>query len=203
MRNMRYLPGHKEKTHQKIVETGAKIFLKRGFDASGVDTVMKAAGLTSGGFLSHFRSKEQLISEALTYALTNPRKAYTEGIDDLKGKPWLGRFLRRVFTPAHRDKVEESCPLTSLVGDFGRGSRPMKEAYEAEFLKSLSILLDHLPEGLGMTSRQRGLATLALIFGGINLSRAVNDPELSDEILKACIELATPKSQEEKVDVER
>ena len=60
---MRYGPDHKERTHGRIVEAASRLFKQGGFVGVGVDAVMKAAGLTPGGFYAHFPSKEVLLVE--------------------------------------------------------------------------------------------------------------------------------------------
>ena len=49
----------------RIVETAARLFREKGFDGVGLDTIMKEAGLTHGGFYGHFSSKEDLAAEAV------------------------------------------------------------------------------------------------------------------------------------------
>jgi len=44
---------------EKIVETAARLFREHGFDGIGVDSIMKEAGLTHGGFYGHFKSKDE------------------------------------------------------------------------------------------------------------------------------------------------
>ena len=54
---------------ERIVQVAAKLFRERGFDGIGVADLMKAAGLTHGGFYGHFGSKEDLAAEASDRAL--------------------------------------------------------------------------------------------------------------------------------------
>ena len=59
----------KEKTHERILAAAADLFRRNGFAATGVDAVMANAGLTAGGFYSHFRSKEDLLSKVIEHSL--------------------------------------------------------------------------------------------------------------------------------------
>ena len=65
---MRYEKGHKEVTRQRIIETAAARFRKDGIEGVGVADLMAEAGLTHGGFYSHFSSKEELIKAAMEEA---------------------------------------------------------------------------------------------------------------------------------------
>src|SRR5258705_12816433 len=55
---------------EKIVEAASTLFRKHGFDGIGVADIMKAAGLTHGGFYGHFDAKDDLAAEACTRALS-------------------------------------------------------------------------------------------------------------------------------------
>ena len=61
---MRYDPQHKRRTRQRILESAARLFTARGFDAVSIEDVMRDCGLTRGGFYAHFASKAALYREA-------------------------------------------------------------------------------------------------------------------------------------------
>jgi TetR/AcrR family transcriptional regulator, transcriptional repressor for nem operon len=190
---MRYGSDHKEKTHKKIVQVASKLFRSKGYAATGVDTVMKRASLTVGGFYAHFKSKENLLKEALEEALIVPRRAYVTGLEKLKNWEWLEAFLSRALSSHHRDHIEEGCPITALVSDFGRASSDLKQVYETEVLRSIELMSARMPMDAALSARQRALATMAVIIGGLNLARAVKSEELSNEILQSCKSLLVPK----------
>jgi AcrR family transcriptional regulator len=55
---MRYEPEHKAQTRDRIVRNAARKLRAEGLSGPGVASVMKASGLTVGGFYKHFRSKD-------------------------------------------------------------------------------------------------------------------------------------------------
>ena len=73
----------KEMTHQRILQTAAKIIRRDGFDSLAVADLMKQAGLTHGGFYGHFASKEDLMAQTCEYAvddiLAQNRASFGEG----------------------------------------------------------------------------------------------------------------------------
>ena len=56
-------------TRKRIVTVAAGEFRKNGIVATGLNDLMKAAGLTHGGFYKHFESKDQLVTEACAEAV--------------------------------------------------------------------------------------------------------------------------------------
>ena len=57
---MRYGPEHKTRTRDRIVRNAARKLRAEGLSGSGVASVMKASGLTVGGFYKHFGSKDDM-----------------------------------------------------------------------------------------------------------------------------------------------
>jgi AcrR family transcriptional regulator len=49
-----------EETRAKIVESAARLFSARGFNAASVDDICKEAGISKGAFYHHFESKQAL-----------------------------------------------------------------------------------------------------------------------------------------------
>lgn len=49
-----------EKTQKKILETGLRLFAKKGFDKVTVDEICKESGTSKGSFYQHFSSKSTL-----------------------------------------------------------------------------------------------------------------------------------------------
>jgi len=66
---MRYTQTHREETHRKLLKVAAAALRDKGPDRLGVADVMKAAGLTHGGFYAYFESREALMIEAFTTAM--------------------------------------------------------------------------------------------------------------------------------------
>lgn len=63
-----------EENRRRVVETASRLFREQGTHVSVAD-LMKAAGLTHGGFYKQFASKEALVDEATAHALRRVRLA--------------------------------------------------------------------------------------------------------------------------------
>ena len=161
------------------------MFRRSGYDGVGVDAIMSEAGLTAGGFYSHFSSKEALFAEAMAAAL-NP-KSTSRGTQnsDLVPTDALAALIRGYLSRTHRDMVADGCPLPALTSDVARKSAATRESYERQFLRFLNEIEALLPESPA-PARERALAIVAQCVGGLMLSRAVKNEKLSDQILKSC-----------------
>jgi TetR/AcrR family transcriptional repressor of nem operon len=52
-------------TKRKLVDAGVSLMRKQGFNATTVDDICSAAGVTKGGFFHYFKSKEDIAKAAL------------------------------------------------------------------------------------------------------------------------------------------
>ena len=180
---MRYPKEQKAKTRGRILNAAARLFRESGYDGVGVDAIMNEAGLTAGGFYSHFSSKETLFAEAMATAL-DPGNTLRATKTLAAGDP-LGALIRGYLSRTHRDTVAGGCPLPALTADVARKSDTTRESYERNFLRYVNEIEALLPES-SVPARERALAIVAQCVGGLMLSRAVKNEKLSDQILKSC-----------------
>jgi AcrR family transcriptional regulator len=178
---MRYEKGHKEATRQKIVETAAAEFRRNGIDGIGVADVMARAGLTHGGFYSHFKSKEDLVRAALEEA---GRQSRSRKIAEEGGS--LEDVVRSYLRPEHRDAPERGCAIAALVAEVGRHSLPTRKELTAGVDRIIGIIESRLP-GKMRGRRKTAIGIFATIMGALQLARTVSDKELSDQIIEAGI----------------
>lgn len=60
--------GSYEVTHQKILDSGKKLFIKNGYERTNLRELCKAAGVTTGAFYRHFEDKSAIFSELVDEA---------------------------------------------------------------------------------------------------------------------------------------
>ena len=174
-------------TRERILDTAARLFREKGFDGIGLGDIMKAAGLTHGGFYGHFGSKEDLEAQALSLALARSVTDWSQLIDSAAARP-LSALAGQYLCPDHRENVGEGCALAALGVDTAREGEPVRRALTAG-LEPLLALLSNVMPGRSRAQRHRqAIVTIAEMVGAIILARAVNDPALSGEILAATAE---------------
>jgi TetR/AcrR family transcriptional repressor of nem operon len=148
---------------------------------------MKGAGLTVGGFYAHFASKEELIDEVLGRAATGMRERLFARIDEKPAADRAEVVLTRYLSPAHRDNTEGGCPLPAVVGEVGTTAAEHRDVLGTQIDAMASELATHLPAPeSGTPKRYVALGLVALMYGGLSISRALRGTELADDMLKAC-----------------
>ena len=180
---MRYTHEHSEQTRTRILEAAGRQFRSQGYGGIGVDGLVKAAGVTSGAFYGHFRSKAEAFGAAATVGLERLR----EGVRRFRGEhgaDWLTTFATFYLGAGHRRDLAGGCALPSLSAEVGRADNATRAAYEAELVRVAELMASGLPSGSG---REAAWPVLALLAGGTMLARAVRDESVAQEIADATL----------------
>jgi len=181
---VRYPKEQKEETRQRILEAAGKLFREHGYNGIGVDAIMAEAGLTAGGFYAHFQSKEELFAEAIASAFRNRGNSLRSADSNQDDAEWLKNLIYGYLSRTHRDMIAEGCPLPSITPDVMRGSEQVRASYEKSVRQFTASIIAHLEPGES-SEKERALAIIAQCIGGLMMARAVNDEELSNQLLKA------------------
>jgi TetR/AcrR family transcriptional repressor of nem operon len=183
----------KAETHERILASGARLVRQAGLVATRVPRVMRGAGLTVGGSYAHFRSKRALDAALLTRAMAEVREAWFVGLEESEGLDWLARAVKRYLSSAHRDNVAGGCVLPCTLSELTRADRATRKTMAEALETVVGEFARHAPEAHGMSARERSLATLALLVGGLTLARGLRGHPASDELLRACVKAALPE----------
>jgi TetR/AcrR family transcriptional repressor of nem operon len=179
---------------ERIIETAAKLFRERGFDGIGVAELMKSAGLTHGGFYGNFTSKEDLMAQACTRAVEGSLDAMRQ-LAGRDGEKALASFASAYLSAGHRDHPGAGCALASLGAEAVRHGPSVREAF-TRGVRSLIDMLTQLAPGKSTRARRyKAVTTFASMVGAMVLARAVDDAELSEELLQTVLaSIADPDS---------
>jgi len=190
---MRYRAGHKAGTRRRIVEATAWALRARGLAGVGVADLMREAGLTHGGFYSHFDSKDTLVAEAVGLAGEESARNLHRIIDRAGRRSAWADIVAAYLSPAHRDRPDRGCALAALGPELARESAGARRAIAAQLETLLDLLAEHVPARRGTSRRREAMVRLAGLVGALILSRIAGDRALSDAILaSARHRLSTP-----------
>ena len=185
---MPYTIEHKQKTRERIVSCAREVFNRKGFLEASIDDIMAQAGLTRGGFYSHFESKDDLFAEVIeAFGRCNATDRWDDVEFDpsLNGRAMASQAVQAYLSRSHLNDIGGHCPMIALLADIARAGPRVKKAGRG-LLESLSAMLAAgRTEAGDPQARDRGLALAALCIGGMVLARAFDDPCFRDEIRDA------------------
>ncbi|MFU0886175.1 TetR/AcrR family transcriptional regulator [Kluyvera sichuanensis] len=180
---MRYSKDRKEETHKKIVEAASKRFRAEGIEKVGVATLMGDAELTVGGFYSHFKSKEELIKEAVCLAAD---ETFCAAFGDPNSNENLSikQILDRYLTPEHRDSPEFGCVIAALASELRTRPEDTRDMMSDKITRIITRISDCLSTDADSVTRMRVAGAIwAVMLGTLQLARIIPDKEVSDQLL--------------------
>jgi AcrR family transcriptional regulator len=183
----RYDKGHRDTTRRHILDVASSQFRESGIAAVGLAGIMAEAGLTNGAFYTHFASKEDLVRAVLLDALERREQRHR---DNLENGVALETVIRDYLSPRHRDRAATGCPTAALVSEIARHPKATREAFTGKMSDILALMAAQMSEGTPAERRRRAIAAYATMVGALQLSRAVSDRQLSEEILENAVDAA-------------
>jgi TetR/AcrR family transcriptional repressor of nem operon len=171
-------------TRERIVKTAAAEFRKNGINKTGLSELMAAAGLTHGGFYRHFGSKDQLVAEACAAAVEPELESFLAALSHEDKANVLEAIAATYLSPKHRDDPSGGCPFAALGSELARSDDHTRAVATAGFSKLVDMLAEQLGKTQPDAAKQRALVALSMMVGALTVSRIVNDPKLSAEILR-------------------
>jgi len=190
---MRYDKGHKDETRRHILDVASAQFRESGIAAVGLAGIMSEAGLTNGAFYTHFASKEELVREVLTEALTRREERHKANLENGVA---LETTIRDYLSTRHRDRAGTGCPTAALVAEIARHPKATRDAFTGKVSDIIVLVAEQIRQGSAKERRRKAITIYSTMVGALQLARAVNDRKLSDEILENAIEAAVTIANE-------
>ena len=172
------------KRHEEIVSETSKMLRLRGIVGTSVIDLMRAVGLTHGGFYRHFRSKDELIANAT-------RRVFDERIAQLRAeqrelgaRAAIAAYVDDYLSSTHVLHPELGCPIAAFGADAAREGDAVKAAF-SDGIKALVAVVSEGLDGSADDKQSRAHELLSLMAGALVTARASGDASLSDTILTA------------------
>jgi TetR/AcrR family transcriptional regulator, transcriptional repressor for nem operon len=178
---VRYGKEHKQETRQRIMQTAGRRFKRDGIDGSGIAALMADAGLTNGAFYAHFASKSDLVATTIADQLGEQRASFSELAP---GRAGVEQYVRKYLSIQHRDNPDNGCPSAALLDEIGRCTEATKRAYTDGVLAVIDDVAARLAPDDPQSARMKTLSIFAMMVGTLQLSRALADRQLADQVLE-------------------
>lgn len=181
-RAMRVSREQAAENREKIITTAAQLFREKGFAGIGVADLMKSAGLTHGGFYGHFDSKEDLMAQACERAVDQLLQAGEVRRKESNDTPYIA-FLKNYLSIGHRDNPGAGCLMAALGAEAARQNPTVRSAFTQSAKRVAAALMEIIPASNKKKARENALVTLSMIVGAQTIARALDDEEVSQEVL--------------------
>jgi AcrR family transcriptional regulator len=149
-----------------ILQTASALFYSQGIKATGIDTIVKAAGISKMSLYKYFPSKDDLILAHLHKSGAEMRALIINAIDSRATLPKqkllavFDVFEELLDTPEFR-----GCPFINASAEFAEEANPVQQA-SAEFYEDFHKMLADLALQAGMESPDIVSKQLLMLIAG-------------------------------------
>lgn len=177
----------------KLLTAAQRLLREQGYEATTVDDLCQAAGVTKGAFFHHFKSKQDLGVAAAAFwgewtsraFAAAPYNQYEDPLDQL-----IAYVDFRIALLEGRSLPEVTCLLGTMVQETYGTSPALREACDAAFSAHLSVIepmiaaakARHAPRAT-WTVPSLALHTQAVLQGAFILAKARNSTAVAADML--------------------
>src|SRR5256885_16675375 len=178
---MRYEPEHKTRTRDRIVRNAARKLRAEGMRGPGVASVMKASGLTVGGFYKHFRSKDELLADAIAQGFSESGEKISSSLQNVPREDRWKELVRLYLSPEHCDHPDTGCPVAALAPEMARAKHGVRKRI-AGLIKGYRWV-EFMP-GASAAERERNFfVILSAMAGAGSIARILSCPADRQKVL--------------------
>lgn len=174
----------KQMSHKRILDAAAGLFRDKGIETTSVAEVMKAAGMTHGGFYRHFSGKDELVSAAFCSAVDDAVADIEQSVDRAARSAARSAYIDKYLSQEHVENRSIGCPIAALGSELARSEGSVKQDAANAVNRVAALLEADKPDPSGYTR-------LALLVGAVTLARLIGDDTQSKSILEATAETLT------------
>jgi len=170
-----------ERTRHFIIETTAGIFNTKGYAATSMSDITEATGLTKGSIYGNFENKEEVALAVFDY---NYNKVWSLTQQQIQAATTYYDKLM-VFASLYSEYgncfPDGGCPILNTAVEADDTHPQLKEKAAAAIQKWKKTIEDIIKKGIqagefkeGLDHSQMALSMIALIEGGIMISKTTN-----------------------------
>jgi TetR/AcrR family transcriptional regulator, transcriptional repressor for nem operon len=182
---MRYDPQHKSQTRDRIVRNAARKLRAEGLSGPGVASVMKASGLTVGGFYKHFRSKDELLADSIAEAFSESSEKIYSSLRNLPREDRWKALVRLYLSPEHCDHPDSGCPVAALAAEMARAKPGVRKRISGLIKDRGKQWVEFMP-GVSAAERERNFFIIfSAMAGAVSIARILTEPADRERVLSS------------------
>jgi len=180
---MRYEPEHKTQTRDRIVRNASRKLRAEGLSGPGVASVMKASGLTVGGFYKHFRSKDELLADAIEEGFSESSEKIYSSLQNVAREQRWKELVRFYLSPEHCDHPDSGCPVAALAPEMARAKLSVRKRISGLIKDRTKRWVEFMP-GRTVAERERNFVLIfTAMVGAVSVARILIDPADRQRVL--------------------
>jgi TetR/AcrR family transcriptional regulator, transcriptional repressor for nem operon len=180
---MRYETEHKTRTRDRIVRNAARKFRAEGLSGPGVASVMKASGLTVGGFYKHFRNKDELLAEAIAQGFAESSEKIGSSLQNVPREDRWKELVRLYLSPEHCDHPDTGCPVAALAPEMARTKLGVRKRISSLIKHRMEQWVEFMPGRTAAERERNFFVILSVMAGAVSIARILTEPADRQKVL--------------------
>jgi TetR/AcrR family transcriptional repressor of nem operon len=127
-------------TRDRIIETGAEIVHRKGFNHTGIQEILNAAGVPKGSFYNYFKSKDAFGLQIIDYFSAHFQQIAKKTLQDNRISP-LSRiyaFLTAFMEYFESQNYAGGCPIGNLAQEMG----DLSPVFRKKLSEAMDMMVD-------------------------------------------------------------
>src|SRR5438067_3334086 len=176
---MPYEREHKRRTRDRIVRNAARKFRAEGLSGPGVASVMKASGLTVGGFYKHFRSKDELLAEAIAQGFSDSSERIRSSLQKVPHEDRWKELVCLYLSTEHCDRPDTGCPIAALATDIARANPSVRKRITG----LMKAWVEFMPGATAAQRERNFFVIVSAMAGAVSIARILPNVAERQEVL--------------------
>jgi TetR/AcrR family transcriptional regulator, transcriptional repressor for nem operon len=180
---MRYEPERKTRTRERIVRNAARKVRAEGLSGPGLASVMKASGLTVGGFYKHFRSKDELLADAIAQGFSEFSEKVHSSLQQVPPEDRWKEVVRWYLSPEHCNHPATGCPVVTLAPEIVRAKAGVRKRFAGLMKELTERWTAFMPGGTAKEQERHFFVIFSAMAGAVAVSRLFPEPADRERVL--------------------
>jgi len=136
-------PRKNDHLKQKLLETGMRLLIDNGYHGTGIKQILDAVNVPKGSFYNFFTSKEQFVSEIITYYSTVISDEFSSFLKTFKNESAIITFWL-CFQEKVNTSESGACLIGAMASEIAQSSELCRRTLinvEAAWISTLALLL--------------------------------------------------------------
>jgi TetR/AcrR family transcriptional repressor of nem operon len=146
---------------------------------------MKASGLTVGGFYKHFRSKDDLLAQAIEEGFSEFGDRVFSALKNVPPAERWKAIIQWYLSPEHCEHSDTGCPIAALAPEIARASPPVRKRIASLMRSRRERIMQFMP-GKTTAERERNFNVIfTAMSGAVSVARILLHPGEREKILNS------------------
>jgi len=149
----------------------------------GVAKLMKASGLTVGGFYKHFDSRDDLFAEAMDESVREMGEMLTSWSKECSPTEFWKEIVKKYLSIEHCEDPGMGCPMAALAPDIARTPPAIRRRIRNSMETYKQQIVKFMP-GASASEKQKNFALIfTTMVGAVSVARTLSDREQKEQLL--------------------